>query len=100
MSYETRDEAAELVLDRLYAWHCGDIVERVELATRVPRVAIVGRARNASTSRARQLLCLELREAGMSYCEIGTLLGRDHTTIMHAVKRAEMRRERVRVEVA
>jgi DNA-directed RNA polymerase specialized sigma24 family protein len=44
----------------------------------------------------RQNFALLLRDAGLSYPEIGAVLARDHTTIMSSVSKAKARAERRR----
>jgi chromosomal replication initiation ATPase DnaA len=81
----------------------GDVLDGVLLATNVPECALLGRCRTMSVGRARNALYAALRAAGLSYPEIGALLGRDHTTVMHGVRKAgaaSAAKVRVRVEVA
>jgi chromosomal replication initiation ATPase DnaA len=41
--------------------------------------------------RARHAVCWLLRERGMSFPEIGKVIGRDHTTVMYACRRVDSR---------
>lgn len=72
----------------------GDIIEKVSEAFKVHRQDILGRAKYDFILPARFALCKILYERGMSYSQIGRVLDRDHTTIMHAVRRAEYIMER------
>ncbi len=54
-------------------------------------------SRNRGAVEARRLIALRLREEGASYPEIGSLLKRDHTTIISLVKGRELSQVRVRV---
>ena len=48
-----------------------------------------GRGRDQYTAEARHLLCYLLDRAGYTRAAIGRLLGRDHSTIIHAIGRIE-----------
>ncbi len=61
-------------------------VDQVERETGVPAALILGRRRNKSVWEARRRLYLALRLYGLSLHEIGDLLGRDHTTIIHGLR--------------
>lgn len=63
-------------------------IARVAELTGVPAADITGRSRFREHFRARRLVCLDLRARGWSYSRIGKLLGRDHSTICHAVRSA------------
>ncbi|GGE36205.1 hypothetical protein GCM10007276_12100 [Agaricicola taiwanensis] len=53
----------------------------------VPERDVVGPSRKGNSPKARQHLCWWLKESTQwSLCRIGRVLGRDHTTIMHAIK--------------
>ncbi len=47
------------------------------------------RARDPQTAQARQLVCFLLVQAGYSITEVGHLLARDHSTVVHALTRVE-----------
>jgi chromosomal replication initiation ATPase DnaA len=50
---------------------------------------ITGRSRVRKIVRARQRFCLLARDdLGLSLCEIGRRLQRDHTTVLHSCRRA------------
>lgn len=48
--------------------------------------SILSPSRKKEPTAARQQACWALHTAGWSYSSVGTLLNRDHTTVMHAVK--------------
>lgn len=51
---------------------------------------VLSSSRDLSVARARHVVAYLLRvDCGMSYPQIGTVLGRDHTTAMHAVRHVE-----------
>lgn len=50
---------------------------------------VVGPSRMHLVVKARAVVCLVLRDAGLSYPEIGRCIGRDHTTAMNACKIAK-----------
>jgi chromosomal replication initiation ATPase DnaA len=56
--------------------------------TGVPKAAILSRDTTQRVFKARQRVCVELRHRGWSYGRIGHLLGRDHSTIVQAVRSA------------
>lgn len=68
------------------------IVEAVSEATGIPTQHILSKKRTARIARARQIVMFEARQAGLSYHQIGTALGRDHTTIMHGIRMEKKRR--------
>jgi chromosomal replication initiation ATPase DnaA len=58
------------------------------------RVALItSRDRAAQVHAARSVVAYVLRQRGMSYPRIGTLLDRDHSTVMSMVSRVERRME-------
>ena len=65
------------------------LLELLDEASRehfVSRDEILGRSRCQSIVAGRRALCRALRERGLSYPEIGRLVGRDHTTVMTLVR--------------
>lgn len=52
----------------------------------VTREDALGRSRTLSVARARKAVYVALREKGLSYTEIGRLVGRDHTTVVAGVR--------------
>lgn len=70
-----------------------DIIDRACHEARCSREEMLGNDRSRWLAWPRQDLMLALRERGLSYPKIGRLLGdRDHTTIMHGVRKAKARR--------
>ncbi len=51
------------------------------------RQALLSRRRTAEVAQARQITMLLLRERGLSYAQVGRLLGRDHATVLHGCAR-------------
>jgi chromosomal replication initiator protein len=89
---------AEEVIGRLYPITRERIpVERVEAlvteALDVARPALLSAQRNARLVFARQVSMYLLRkQIGLSLASIGERYGRDHTTVLHAVRAIEARR--------
>lgn len=46
--------------------------------------SVLSATRDANVVRARQAACWLLRGGGLSFPKIGAIVGRDHTTVMHA----------------
>lgn len=71
--------------------HSDDFVEHACSFYNVKPTQLKGPKRDASLVRARQVtMYLLKKELGLSYVEIGNVLGgRDHTTIMHGVEKVE-----------
>jgi chromosomal replication initiator protein len=72
-------------------------VERVETlvseALDVPGAALLSSQRNARLVFARQVsMYLMRKQIGLSLASIGERYGRDHTTVLHAVRAIEARR--------
>lgn len=64
------------------------ILERVSAAHHVPVAAILGPSRKRTVMLARrEAMVLMRREAGYSYLAIAAEIGRDHTTVIHALRR-------------
>lgn len=63
------------------------IVEVVAREFGVSEGMIMGRMRSKRVSRARQVAMSGMWMAGYSYPDVGRFFGRDHGTVMHAVKR-------------
>lgn len=73
----------------------GPLIERAAWIFGVTPDLIVGRSRAARHSRARAAVAWAARQNGRSYSQIGRVIGgRDHTTMIHHVQRAEQRCER------
>jgi chromosomal replication initiation ATPase DnaA len=73
-------ETPEAVVERL--------ADSIAQAAGIPVTALLGAGRHRSVVRHRDQLCLRLRDKGWSYPAIGRALGRHHTTIIAAVRRA------------
>lgn len=70
-----------------------EIIEAVASVYGCGHSDIVGRLRTKSIAEARMLCCLIARRCTrLSFPEIGTVLGRDHTTVMALLKSAERQR--------
>jgi hypothetical protein len=63
------------------------LADAVSTETGVPLRELLGRSHRASVSRARQVLFAALALEGLSTPEIGYLLARDHTTVLHGLRR-------------
>lgn len=50
------------------------------------------RDRKASVCRARHMVMYQLRQQGFSLPEIGALLDKDHTSVLHAIRKIEFER--------
>lgn len=68
------------------------IIAEVSQASGISRRDIKGPARFAHIVRARHAVCYIAHRAGVSYSQIARELGRDHTTISHAVDSERRRR--------
>jgi chromosomal replication initiator protein len=67
-----------------------EILEAVARVYGLGTAAIIGRSRSKSIAEARMVVCLVARRCTrLSLPEIGRAVGRDHTTVMSAVKSAE-----------
>lgn len=62
------------------------IVAKVARRTALPAGAILGRGRTAEVAAARHRAMRALRAMGYSFPEIGRAFGRDHSTVIHAVR--------------
>jgi len=49
---------------------------------------VIGRARTANINAKRMVICLMLRQQGLTLCEIGRKVHRDHATVHHLINRA------------
>lgn len=79
---------------------------RAKLLARVREIAadygvelmdVLGRDRTRRISQARQHAMRELRDMGLTMPQIGTILHRDHTTILHGIRMAQRRMEQSHV---
>lgn len=69
-----------------------DTVARVCKHFGVTQAELTGPKRHAHLAQARHVLAWLLRERGFSFPAIGLCLQRDHTTIMHAVRKVDAER--------
>ena len=69
-----------------------EIARQIAVETGIEPAVIFGRSRKANDCRVRDLVCYIARRHGMSYPRIGMALGRDHTTIISAVRNEQRRR--------
>ncbi len=76
------------IANRLRARDLLGVVDSLCSGHGVPRDLVLGRSRPKSVAFARNRLYAELSRTGLSYPEIGSLLDRDHTTVMAGVRRA------------
>lgn len=65
------------------------MIERVSRACGLAPAAILSRSRLRCYAEARQIAFWLLREAGLSYPQIGAALNRDHTTVLHGVTKVD-----------
>ena len=67
-----------------------DILRQESDRTGVPIKEILGSARNAEMCHLRHYIMWRARiETGLSYPQIGRQLGKDHTSVLHGVRRIE-----------
>lgn len=64
------------------------IIRMVSRFTKIPVEDIMGQSRRAEIARARHMTYLALFDAGAPYIHIGRIMGRDHSTVMHGVRKA------------
>lgn len=65
------------------------VFEAVSRATGIAKGAILGRSKRSEIVRARQLLCkVAVDYIGYSLSETGRAIGKDHTTVLYAVRSA------------
>jgi len=63
------------------------VARRIAVETGIPADEILGRRRYAAIVAARRRVALELWRAPMSTTEVGEVLGMDHTSVIHALRR-------------
>ncbi len=76
------------------------IAAEVALEVGMDLYTIMGRVRTATACRVREWVCYIARQHGFSYSQIGWAMGRDHSTIMNAVRNEERRMAEARALVA
>lgn len=70
---------------RISARGLTELVEEIAAEHAVPVADVLGRGRTKAVAAARHAVMRAFRARGLSLPEIGSLLGRDHTTVLHAV---------------
>jgi chromosomal replication initiation ATPase DnaA len=70
------------IVERLRARGLLELVDGIARAHYVARADLLGRRRTKSVAAARRAVCRALRDANLSFTEIGWLLGRDHSSVM------------------
>jgi hypothetical protein len=83
MSQKSRGRLPRAVRDGAIAY--------VSVVTSVPARLILSEVRDRPVARARQQVMWFLRKEGFSYPEIGRVMGRDHSTVVHAFNSVELR---------
>lgn len=78
------------VISRLRAHGLLEIVEATARDHHTTTFAICGRGRQRTVSAARQSAWTRIRALGLSLPEIGALFGRDHTTVLHGLRKARL----------
>lgn len=68
------------------------IAARVAKGTGIPFIAIMGHTHAQPAAQARHLVMYEARQRGLTYSAIGWAMNRDHTSVMHGVRREAARR--------
>lgn len=71
-----------------------DIIHHATVLSNVTAEDLRGLRRHRGIARVRQAVCLVANEHGHPYAEIGRRLGRDHSTVIHAVRTAAYLAER------
>jgi hypothetical protein len=66
-----------------------DVAALVATHTGITVEQIYGKRRDKPIARARFAVCCIARRNGLSFPQIGARIGRDHSSVMHAVKMAE-----------
>jgi chromosomal replication initiation ATPase DnaA len=78
-----------------------EIIERVGQVCKVEPQQIKSCRRDANIARARQLVMwLAWKKTGYSFPRIGTILDRDHATVMHGCKKVEKAPEKFEPELS
>lgn len=75
--------------DRRTPAYLPDLVEAAASALKTYPALVMSATREAPAARARQVVAYVLREDGLSLPHIGALLGRDHSTVHHAITKVD-----------
>ncbi len=67
-------------------WRADEIIRRTAACYGLSAADLLGRARTKMIARARKEAMTAIYEFGFSYPEVGRMFGRDHTTVIYAVK--------------
>lgn len=71
---------------------CREILQRIAIASGFEVADLLGKARTPSVVKARHAAMWAAFQAGLSFSEIGREFGRDHTTVISAVRKVEAER--------
>ncbi len=74
-----------------------ELVTDTAYSHRVSLSEVLSKSRKRPIAAARRAVCVALRARGLSLPEIGALIGRDHTTVLHSLRVAEREAERAMV---
>lgn len=67
-------------------------IQQAAMRFDVPPHEILSKTRNVPRAgEARQYVYLRMWAEGLAFAEIGRLMGRDHTTVMHGVRKAALK---------
>lgn len=66
-----------------------DLVEHIAYKHGYLVCEVLARSRKRPVVAARRAVCVALRARGLSLPVIGALIGRDHTTVLHALRTAQ-----------
>lgn len=78
-----------LRLSNLRTWHARHIIRVVAEQNGMTYRDMLGKRRKQKHVDARNAVIIALRKGGFSFPEIGAVLNRDHSTIMHLLKHLE-----------
>lgn len=76
------------------------VVEAIATRTGIPAVRIVSQSRNQACVAARHWAFFELQQAGFSLTQIGRMFKKDHTTILHGIRKHISRTGAAKLEAA
>lgn len=88
------------ILEECRRYGVEGLARMVATESAVPIEIILGRRRTRTVVAARRKLCIALRDAGLSYPEIGRCIGRDHTSVIHLVRTSECGDTQIKARVA
>lgn len=76
------------------------VVEAISERTGIPAVRIVSMSRNVAVVAARHWAFYELQQAGFSLSQMGRMFKKDHTTILHGIRKHIARTGAAKLEAA